>query len=73
MRADGSSRFAPGNKWGIFPSFAFAWKMKNEAFLVDNTTISDMKLRLGYGVTGQQDIGLDFPYLPVYTINKDGA
>lgn len=73
MRADGSSRFAPGNKWGIFPSFAFAWKMKNEDFLKDNGTISDMKLRLGYGVTGQQDIGLDFPYLPVYTINKDGA
>lgn len=73
VRADGSSRFAPENRWGIFPSFAFAWKMKNESFLADNKTISDMKLRLGYGITGQQDIGQDFPYLPVYTINKDGA
>lgn len=73
VRADGSSRFAPENRWGIFPSFAFAWRMKNESFLVDNNVISDMKLRLGYGKTGQQDIGLDFPYLPVYTLNKDGA
>lgn len=73
MRADGSSRFAPENRWGYFPSFAFAWRMKNESFLANNSTISDMKLRLGYGMTGQQDIGLDFPYLPVYTINKDGA
>lgn len=73
VRADGSSRFAPENRWGVFPSFALAWRMKNESFLADNNTISDMKLRLGYGITGQQDIGLDFPYLPVYTINKDGA
>ena len=73
VRADGSSRFSPENRWGIFPSLAFAWRMKNESFLKDVNAISDMKLRLGYGVTGQQDIGLDFPYLPVYTINKDGA
>ena len=73
LRADGSSRFAPGNKWGVFPSFAFAWRMINEDFLINNPTISDMKLRLGYGITGQQDIGSDFPYLPVYTLNKDGA
>lgn len=73
LRADGSSRFAPGNKWSYFPSFAFAWKINNEAFLADNNKINDLKLRLGYGKTGQQDIGADFPYLPVYTINKDGA
>ncbi|MDD3787579.1 MAG: TonB-dependent receptor [Petrimonas sp.] len=73
VRADGSSRFSPENRWSIFPSFAFAWRLKNEAFLADNNTISDMKFRLGYGVTGQQDIGSDFPYLPVYTINKDAA
>ena len=73
LRADGSSRFASGNKWGVFPSFAFAWRMINEDFLIHNATISDMKLRLGYGITGQQDIGSDFPYLPVYTLSKDGA
>jgi iron complex outermembrane receptor protein len=64
VRSDGSSRFSPENRWSVFPSFAFAWRMKNEAFLADNNFISDMKLRLGYGMTGQQDIGSDFPYFP---------
>ena len=73
IRRDGSSRFSPGNHWGTFPSFAFAWRMKNENFLADNYTVSDMKLRLGYGMTGQQDVGQDFPYLPVYTLNKSGV
>ena len=73
VRSDGSSRFSSENRWSVFPSFAFAWRMKNEVFLADNNLISDMKLRLGYGKTGQQDIGSDFPYLPVYTINRDGA
>lgn len=73
MRADGSSRFSPENKWGYFPSFAFAWKINNEPFLVDNSSISDLKLRLGYGKTGQQDGLADFPYLPVYTRTIDAA
>lgn len=74
MRADGSSRFSPENRWGYFPAFAFAWKINNEPFLVNNNTISDFKLRLGYGQTGQQDGNIgDYGYLPVYTLNKDGA
>ncbi len=73
MRADGSSRFAPGNKWAYFPSFAFAWKISNEPFLTNSRNLSDLKLRLGYGKTGQQDGLPDFVYLPVYTLNIDGA
>ena len=74
LRDDGSSRFAAKNRWGLFPSAAFAWKVSEEDFLKNNATISDLKLRLGYGVTGQQNISdNDYSYLPVYTINKDGA
>ncbi|WP_257669396.1 TonB-dependent receptor [Parapedobacter tibetensis] len=56
LRADGSSRFAKGNKWGYFPAAAFAWRLSNEAFLKDVKAISDLKLRLGYGVTGNQEV-----------------
>ena len=72
IRRDGSSRFAPENRWGTFPSAALAWKIKDEAFLKDSRLLSDLKLRLGYGVTGQQDVGSDYPYLPRYTLG-DGA
>uniref|UniRef100_UPI003217C6F6 TonB-dependent receptor n=1 Tax=uncultured Draconibacterium sp. TaxID=1573823 RepID=UPI003217C6F6 len=58
MRADGSSRFSEGNKWGYFPSGAFAWKIYQEDFMKDISTISDMKLRFGWGVTGSQAIGI---------------
>jgi iron complex outermembrane receptor protein len=54
-RRDGSSRFPVNNRYGNFPSAAFAWKLKNVAFK-DSKTISDLKLRLGYGITGQQEI-----------------
>ena len=56
VRLDGSSRFDKDNRWGTFPAFAFAWKINEEGFLKDHTTISDLKLRLGYGITGQQNI-----------------
>jgi iron complex outermembrane receptor protein len=56
-RNDGTSRFAEGNQWGLFPSAAFAWQVKDEAFLKDVTFLSDLKFRLGYGATGQQGIG----------------
>ena len=74
VRNDRSSRFSAANRSAIFPSLAFAWKINNEGFLKDNATISDLKLRLGYGVTGQQDLLRgDYPYLPVYTTNMAGA
>jgi TonB-dependent starch-binding outer membrane protein SusC len=57
MRADGSSRFGENNKWGYFPSGAFAWKMSQENFIKNIESISDMKLRMSYGVTGNQEIG----------------
>jgi len=66
IRDDGSSRFAEANRWGLFPAAALAWKLKDESFLKNVNAVSDLKLRLGWGITGQQDIGNDFPYLPVY-------
>ncbi len=57
MRADGSSKFGPDNKWGYFPSGSFAWRVSNESFMKSQNTISDMKLRVGYGEVGNQAIG----------------
>ncbi len=74
VRGDGSSRFAPKHRWGVFPSVALGWKIKEEAFLKDVYWLSDLKLRLGYGITGQQDINQgDYPYLPVYVENQAHA
>ncbi len=74
VRADGSSRFAPGNKWGIFPSVAFAWDIKQEGFLSNVNLVSALKLRLGYGITGQSQIGSnDYPYLARYTFSQVNA
>ncbi|AWW32338.1 SusC/RagA family protein [Echinicola strongylocentroti] len=73
VRADGSSRFSPDNRWGVFPSLAAAWRISEEDMLKANTTLTDLKLRLGYGVTGQQDIGSYFPYLPRYVQSDDAT
>ena len=73
VRRDGSSRFNKDHRWGTFPSFAFGWKMKEEGFLKDVDALSDMKLRLGYGVTGQQNIGSDYSYFASYTASKNYA
>ena len=67
FRRDGSSRFHPDNQFGNFFSGAVAWNLTEEAFLSDSETISTLKLRVGYGETGQQEINQDFGYLPVYT------
>ncbi|MDG3581169.1 TonB-dependent receptor [Galbibacter pacificus] len=56
IRADGSSRFGENNKWGVFSSGAFAWRLSNENFLKDWESLSDMKLRIGYGQTGSTAI-----------------
>lgn len=76
LRQDGTSRFSDsdGNRWGTFPSVALGWKIKEEAFLRNVDAISDLKLRLGWGITGQQNISdNDFPYLPQYIVNGDAA
>jgi TonB-linked SusC/RagA family outer membrane protein len=70
IRRDGSSRFPVNQRYANFPSAAFAWKLKNAAFK-DSKTISDLKLRLGYGITGQQeidDVAARNAYLQQYTI-----
>lgn len=69
MRTDASSRFAKNNRWGLFPSVALAWRISQEDFLKDQTTLSDLKLRLGYGVTGQQDILNDYPYMTTFSVS----
>jgi TonB-linked SusC/RagA family outer membrane protein len=70
IRSDGSSRFAPDNRWGVFPSGAFTWRINQEDFLKNSSVVSDLKLRLSYGVTGQQDgIGY-YNYLPAYYPNS---
>jgi iron complex outermembrane receptor protein len=69
LRSDGSSRFGTDNQRGLFPSVALAWKIKSEPFLANVSFLSELKLRLGYGITGQQLVGQDFPYLPVYTFS----
>lgn len=56
-RADGSSRFAEGNKWGFFPSAAVSWRVSQEPFLADSKLISNLKLRATYGVSGNNSIG----------------
>ena len=73
IRRDGSSRFAPANRWGTFPSIALAWKVKDEDFLRNNKTLSDLKLRVGYGVTGQQDGIGNYDYLSYYALSATTA
>jgi TonB-linked SusC/RagA family outer membrane protein len=55
LRQDGSSKFSDNYRWGVFPSAALAWKINEENFLKDIKSLSALKLRLSYGVTGQQD------------------
>ncbi len=67
VRYDGSSRFA--DHWSLFPSFAFGWRIKQESFLRDVNAVSDLKLRLGYGATGQQEGIGDYTYLASYDVS----
>ena len=69
VRADATSRFSKSNRWGIFPSVALAWKINNEPFMHRASGwLSDLKLRLGWGQTGQQDVGSTINYMPLYTV-----
>ncbi len=74
LREDGSSRFAPENRWGLFPSVALAWKIKDEFFLENVDLITNLKFRIGFGITGQQNIITgDYPYLARYTYGETSA
>lgn len=75
FRSDGSSKFAPANRWGYFPSGAFAWNMAREKFMSHVTAISDLKFRASYGVTGNNRVS-DFAYMSIlrqdYSANSGG-
>ncbi|MGN1264279.1 MAG: SusC/RagA family TonB-linked outer membrane protein, partial [Muribaculaceae bacterium] len=73
MRFDGSSRFSKDNRWGQFPAVGLAWKISEEKFLRNVTALDELKLRLGWGITGQQNIGYDFYYLPRYVTSNQYA
>lgn len=74
LRNDGSSRFNKDNRWGVFPSAALAWRINEESFLKDTRWLDDLKLRLGYGVTGQQNLNSgDYPYMARYAYSQPGA
>lgn len=76
LRDDASSRFSKDNRWGLFPSVALAWKIDNMPFFKKaKDVMNDFKLRLGWGITGQQDLGDDnyWPYLAVYKLALQGS
>lgn len=72
-RTDGSSRFSKSTRWGFFPSVAAAWQISEENFLKNSKVVSNLKLRAGYGVTGQQDGIALYGYIPIYGISNDQA
>ncbi|MDQ2773195.1 MAG: TonB-dependent receptor [Bacteroidota bacterium] len=84
-RYDGSSRFQPGSKFGFFPGASAGWRISEEDFLKGNATISNLKLRVGYGRVGNElnagrfaylyaiDFGISYPFGPNGTLNKGGA
>jgi len=73
IRTDGSSRFSPNNRWGTFPSFALAWRLKSESFLQSAKILNELKLRLGYGVTGQQEGIGNYDYISYYSLSSPTA
>ncbi|MCY1660472.1 SusC/RagA family TonB-linked outer membrane protein [Chryseobacterium sp. SL1] len=70
MRADGSSVFGPGNRWGYFPAASVAWKVNEENFLKDSKVVSELKLRAGYGLSGNNRIPA-FLYSTFFTTSSD--
>ena len=72
-RIDGSSRFSEENRWSHFPAISVGWKIDQEDFFVDSDLLTELKLRAGYGETGNQEIGDNYGYLPFYTPSIGGA
>ena len=76
LRADGSSLFREDKRWGYFPAAALAWKLKEEEFIKNINFINDVKVRLGVGKTGQQDITGNvgfYPSTPLFTIGSNNS
>ena len=69
VRADGSSKLAPGNKWGYFPSVSAAWRISAEPWMEDISWISDLKLRAGWGQSGNQSGLADYAWVQEYSTN----
>ena len=70
MRSDGSSKLHPDHRWGYFPSASAAWRVSSESFLEDATWLDDLKLRGGWGQTGNQSGLGDYSYLERYSITR---
>lgn len=70
LRADGSSRLAPGHRWGYFPSFSGAWRISSERFMKNISWINDLKIRGGWGQTGNQSGLGDYGYLAIYDFGR---
>ncbi len=73
LRNDQTSRFAKGYRSGYFPAVGAAWRVKGEEFLAGSTVVSDLKLRVGYGKTGQQEVGGFYPAQPLYATSDSSA
>jgi TonB-linked SusC/RagA family outer membrane protein len=73
IRDDGSSRFAPQNRWGTFPAVALAWRINQEDFLKNVSWLTDLKVRGSYGVTGNQDGLQDYEYIPSYSLSINSS
>jgi TonB-linked SusC/RagA family outer membrane protein len=73
IRDDGSSKFGPSNRWGIFPAVAAAWRIKQEKFLTGVTWLTDLKLRGSYGVTGNQDGIPNYEFYEVYSLSVNSS
>jgi TonB-linked SusC/RagA family outer membrane protein len=72
LRYDGSSRFEPSRRWGLFPGISVAWRLSREAFLKDVRLLNDLKLRASYGQTGNQEgIGY-YDYLKLIQLGREG-
>ena len=71
VRGDATSRFAKEKRWGMFPSVALGWKINEESFMQSTSGyLNDLKLRLGWGQTGQQEVGNTINYMPLYGISS---
>ncbi|MBD5186678.1 MAG: TonB-dependent receptor [Bacteroidales bacterium] len=74
LRDDGTSRFSPENRWALFPAVGLGWKINNMPFMEKfRSNMNEFKLRLGWGVTGQQSVGGYFPYMPTYQQSVAGS
>lgn len=74
VRGDATSRFSKDNRWGVFPAVALGWRINDEAFMADaQGWLSDLKLRAGWGETGQQAVGSTNNYTPIYSVSSPGS